>query len=177
MASKKWFSGVIVLLLLLGLAANVCAKNSILPSSQISVSIDALGSFKAENLSFSAFQSALTPVGGGGTGKVTINDIVITKSPDSYSPDLFLYCAAGRYLSKVTINVDKISISGTMEPFMEITLSNVIVSNFSFATKTDEGSVETLNFYFGKVCIKVSDISGNENETCWNVTTNEPETP
>src|SRR5258708_13968717 len=73
-------------------------------------SADAKHKGEIDVLSFSwgATQSSVSATGGGGgAGKVHVQDFVITKKTDSSSPLLFLTCASGSHIKEVNFVVRK----------------------------------------------------------------------
>jgi type VI secretion system secreted protein Hcp len=66
--------------------------------------------------------------GGGGAGKVNVQDISITKKVDSASPLLFLNCASGTHIKEGTLVVRKAG--GTQLEYLKIKLTDVLVSSY-----------------------------------------------
>lgn len=84
---------------------------------------------------------------GGGAGKVTIQDLSITKYVDKSSPMLMLYCARGTKIDSVKLIVRKAG--GTTNTFIKITLLDVIVASASTGGSGGEDRLTenvTLNF-------------------------------
>jgi type VI secretion system secreted protein Hcp len=83
--------------------------------------------------------------GGGGSGKVSVHDISITKVVDAASPTLSLYCANGKHIPKVTVVLRKAG-----KVYQTIKLSDVLVSSFQIGGHGSGGTLPldhvTLNF-------------------------------
>jgi type VI protein secretion system component Hcp len=125
--------------------------------------------FESNAIYFGAFQSGTMNVGGGGgAGKVSIEDIGLIRNPDSFSPNLFLYCASGKHFNGVTIEV--FGINGST--FMRITMENVVVTSYRIDTSGNETPREEISLNFAKVCLLVE-----ENEVCWNIEKNQEDEP
>jgi type VI secretion system secreted protein Hcp len=93
-------------------------------------------------------QSASThSSGGGGVGKVTVNDLTFTKLLDTASPLLVRLCCNGRHVQKAVLTVRS---SGDMQAeYFTLTLDEVIVSSVTIAAADGHGRPAenvTLNF-------------------------------
>ena len=91
--------------------------------------------------------------GGGGTGKVSFQDLHMTKSTDKASPELFLRCANGEHLSKATLHVRKAG--KNQQEFYTIVIETLGVSSFQsggHATGGVGGSIgESFSLGFAKL--------------------------
>jgi type VI secretion system secreted protein Hcp len=65
---------------------------------------------------------------GGGSGKVTFQDLHVVKRTDSASPLLFLNCASGAHIKEANLVVRKAG--GTQLEYLKIKLTDVLVSSF-----------------------------------------------
>jgi type VI secretion system secreted protein Hcp len=87
---------------------------------------------------FGATQGGTSHVGGGGgKGRVALQDVVITKNIDKASPALFQYCCSGQPITKVVITSRKAG--KDQQPYYVITMTDVLVS--SHATGGDDSPV------------------------------------
>lgn len=103
----------------------------------------ALG-FDVLAVSFAAGNKSSGTGGGGGTGKVSVHDIQITKVFDQSSPKLSLACTNGTHFKKVTIELRK---KGKV--YLTYTLSSVLVSSYGLRPDSGGGLPQdnvTLNF-------------------------------
>jgi len=66
--------------------------------------------------------------GGGGAGKVSIQDFHFTKKMDKASTPLFAACAEGKHIPKAVLYARKAG--GKQEEFFTITLTDVLVSSY-----------------------------------------------
>lgn len=82
--------------------------------------------------------------GGGGSGKVSVHDISVTKHVDKASPTLMKYCTNGKHIPNATISMRKAG--GTQQEYLVIKLQDVLVSSYR-ATGSGAGATEsfTLN--------------------------------
>jgi type VI secretion system secreted protein Hcp len=82
-------------------------------------------------------------------GETSLGDIVVTKTWDSSTPKLAAFCASGKFLPTVTIHLCT-DIGGKNCVNLEVKLSNVIISSYSFSGTGDQSpvpsEVATLNY-------------------------------
>lgn len=79
-------------------------------------------------------------VGGAGSGKVTLSDIVIVKEIDKSSPKLLQACATGKHFPQATLTVAKTTGKGkkpAQETYLTIKLENVLVSSYNASGSGD----------------------------------------
>ncbi|HEX4708317.1 MAG TPA: type VI secretion system tube protein Hcp [Candidatus Udaeobacter sp.] len=96
--------------------------------------------------------------GGGGAGKVSMQDFHFTMSVNKASPALFLACAQGNHIKNAILTCRK----GGREEFMKVTMNDVLVSSFQMGgaggvVPTDQIS---LNFAMIEVEYKEQDATG-----------------
>ncbi len=99
-------------------------------------------------------QSGASHGGGGGSGKVSIQDMSITKSTDSTTSDLMQSCCTGNNIGKVTLQMcTTISVGGAPPLcYFTIEMEKVFISSMSIGgSSEDEVLTETLTFNFDKV--------------------------
>ena len=68
--------------------------------------------------------------GGGGAGKVSMQDLHFTAHVSKASPTLMLYCASGKHIPKAVLTVRKGGSEGGGFDFLTITLTNALISSF-----------------------------------------------
>jgi len=113
------------------------------------------------------------------TGRVEFNDLTITKKLDKSSPKLLLASAEAERLPSATLTARK---DGSQEPYLTVTLINVLVSNYQTAGSCMDGGVPT-----DQVSLNYTKIDwtyrqqgadggfvGNPVRTCWNVRAHRP---
>ncbi len=116
--------------------------------------------------------------GGGGAGKVTFQDLSLTKYVDKASPKLMSLCASGGHLPTATLIIRKPG----QEPveYIKITLSNVLVSSVSTGGSAGEDRLTenvTLNFArvkFEYVPTRENGLPDKAVEFGWDVAANTP---
>ncbi|HEX4842612.1 MAG TPA: type VI secretion system tube protein Hcp [Limnobacter sp.] len=84
---------------------------------------------------------------GGGAGKVSVNDITITKLADKATPTLMKACCTGRHFDEAVITVRKAG--DTPLEYVKLVMNDVIISNISVSGATGGDLVSevlTLNF-------------------------------
>ena len=123
--------------------------------------------------------SATRSTAGGATAeRVKMQDFKFTMRTNKASPKLFLSCANGQHLKEVKLEVIK---SGeTKQKFLEIKLSDVIVSSFvslGSSGGTDVYPMEEIMLNFGKIEIiyTLTDKTGKplgDIKTYWDLTAN-----
>ena len=122
-------------------------------------------------------QSGTTHVGGGGgAGKVSVQDISLTKYVDKSSPVLMLSCCNGKHFKEAVLTVRKAG-EKPLE-YIKITMKEVIVANISTGGSGGEDRLTenvTLNFAEFKIeyVPQKPDGSGDAAvEAAWNIAEN-----
>lgn len=87
--------------------------------------------------------------GGGGSGKVSFQDMHFTKATDKASPELFFRCANGEHLTKATLHVRKAG--KQQQEFYTITLDALAVSSFQSGGHSGGGVTESFSLGFAKL--------------------------
>jgi type VI secretion system secreted protein Hcp len=89
--------------------------------------------------------------GGGGAGKVSMQNLSMRKSLDKASPNLMMACSSGKHYPEATLTVRKAGGSAPVE-YMIITLKEVMVASYQTdAGNSDETLKEDITLNFGKV--------------------------
>jgi type VI secretion system secreted protein Hcp len=103
--------------------------------------------------SWGTSQSATTHVGGGGgSGKVSVQDLSFTKYIDSASPDLLLACCNGKHLDEALLTVRKAGESPV--EYLKIKMTEVIISSVSTGGSGGEDRLtENVTLNFAKVAV------------------------
>ncbi|QDV74009.1 Hcp family type VI secretion system effector [Botrimarina mediterranea] len=89
-------------------------------------------------------------VNGGGSGKVSMQDLTFTMYTCKASPKLFLSCAKGEHIKEATLTARKAG--GEQEDFYSIKLEQVLVSSYN--TGGGSGSslpIDTVTLAFAKI--------------------------
>ena len=91
--------------------------------------------------------------GGGGAGKVTMQDFNFTKRIDASGPKLFLACAQGEHIKSALLTCRKAG--KDQQEYLKITFSDVLVSNYNTSGSGGDDVVPTehisINFAYIKV--------------------------
>ena len=91
--------------------------------------------------------------GGGGAGKVNIQDLSLTKYVDKASPNLMMLCASGKHIDKVKLTVRKAGGESQVE-YMVINLEEVLVTSLSTGgSGTDDRLTENVTLNFAQVMV------------------------
>lgn len=107
------------------------------------------GEIDIQSWSFGASQSgSMAAGGGGGAGKVSFQELSITKSMDKSSPKLFEALATGKHLKEAKLVLRG---SSSME-YLVITLSDVLVSSYSTGgSSSEDRPTESISLNFAQI--------------------------
>lgn len=95
------------------------------------------GSIDIESFSWGASQGgSFSAGGGGGAGKVSMQDFHFVMKVNKASPKLMLACATGQHIKKAVLIARKAG--KEQQEYMKVTMSDILVS--SFQTGGSEGS-------------------------------------
>ncbi len=123
-------------------------------------------------------QSGTTHVGGGGgSGKVSVQDITLTKYVDASSPALLLSCCKGTHLDQAVLVVRKAGESPL--EYIKLTMKEVIVSQLATGGRGGEDRLtETLTLNFAEFKFEYQTQSrkggkeGGARIAAWNIAEN-----
>jgi type VI secretion system secreted protein Hcp len=91
--------------------------------------------------------------GGGGAGRVSMQDLSFTHYIDKASAALQMHCATGKHIDEATVTVRKAG--GKQEPYLKITMSPCIVTSVSTGGSGGEDRLtENVSLNFGKVKVE-----------------------
>ncbi|MEE9318988.1 MAG: type VI secretion system tube protein Hcp [Granulosicoccus sp.] len=129
--------------------------------------------------SWGASQNGTTHMGGGGgSGKVAVQDLSVTKYVDSATPGLLQKCFNGGHIKEASLVVRKAAGDTTLE-YLLITMTDIIVSSVSTGGSGGEDRLtENVTLNFSQVTLayipQAADGSGGgEIEAGWNISANE----
>ena len=115
--------------------------------------------------------------GGGGAGKVAVQDLNLTKPVDKSSPTLMLKCCKGEHIKEATLTVRKAG--GTPLEYYVIKLEKILISSVSTGGSGGEDSLtENITLNFEKVELKYQpqkddgSKDGGTVDLIWNVPEN-----
>jgi type VI secretion system secreted protein Hcp len=107
------------------------------------------GEIDIQSWSWGATQAgSMAAGGGGGAGKVSMQDFSFTKSIDKSSPKLFEALATGKHLKEV-----KLTLRGSSSvEYLTITLTDVLVSSYSTGGSSgDDRPTESVSLNFAQI--------------------------
>ena len=103
-------------------------------------------------LSWSWGASNTSGVGGGGTGKVSVQDLSFTKRLDKSSPQLYLRCANGKHFASAQLVLRRTGADGSSIDYYKVTLTDVLVTSVSAGGSTgDDRPMETISLNYTKI--------------------------
>src|SRR5688572_3255658 len=104
--------------------------------------------------SFAAHQTGTSNTGGGsGAGRVSIQDLTITKKVDKSSPTLFKLCCTGEHLADGALTVRKAG--GDALEYMIVKMEHVLVTGYQTTGSDGQDTlVEQVTLNFKRVGIK-----------------------
>jgi type VI secretion system secreted protein Hcp len=102
--------------------------------------------------SFAANQTGTSHTGGGsGAGRVSIQDLTITKKVDKASPTLFALCCKGNHLASGTLTVRKAGGDSAVE-YLVVKMEHVLITGFQTTGSDGQDQlVEQVSLNFKKV--------------------------
>jgi type VI secretion system secreted protein Hcp len=113
---------------------------------------------------------------GGGAGKASFQDISITKYIDLASPNLMLYCANGKHVTKGVITVRKAGEKPL--DYLKISMKNILVSSYTTGGSGGEDRLtENVALNFAQVKVEYAQQaeaggSGGTNDFDWDIAAN-----
>lgn len=107
--------------------------------------------------SFGASNPTAASGGGGGTGKVSLQDFHFTMRLNSSSPPLMLACAKGTHIPTATFRFLKPTSTGGQQEYYTVTLEDVLISSYTSSRSPADGAtsdgipVERVSLNFTKI--------------------------
>ena len=88
--------------------------------------------------------------GGGGAGKVSMQDFHFTHQVDKSSPKLFMALATGEHLKQITLTVRKAG--GEQTEYLKYTFTDVLITSLSASgSSSDPAPTEQISLNFSKI--------------------------
>jgi type VI secretion system secreted protein Hcp len=117
---------------------------------------------------------ATNPGGGGGAGKVQVQDFSIVKQLDKTSPVLMEKCCTGEHIDQILIGLSR-KAGGSQEDFYKIKLTDCLISSYQTGGANTGGAfpVDQVSFSFGDVTIMAADRFGKFTEVSCNFIKNQ----
>jgi type VI secretion system secreted protein Hcp len=91
------------------------------------------------------------PGGGGGAGRVSFQELSVTKAVDAASPPLFAAVAAGRHVRDAVLTV--VTAGERPEAYLRYCLRDVTVASLKQEASRAERPVETVTFRYGQFAL------------------------
>ncbi|MCF6263452.1 MAG: type VI secretion system tube protein Hcp [Xanthomonadales bacterium] len=91
---------------------------------------------------------------GGAAGSGNVADLIVTKTMDKASPNLYKACSYGRHFPEVTLTCTKSGTEGGDVKWLEIILKKVIISSVSSGSQADEMGDESISLNFAEYMVK-----------------------
>lgn len=135
------------------------------------------GEIELESFSWGASQ-AVRPGGGGGAGKVEMQDFYFVMSVNKASPKLFLACASGQHLKHAILTARKAG-KGQQE-FLLYKFTDVLISSYQTSAAGDEIlPIDQVSFDFARIEMefrpqKPDGSLGPPEKAGWDVKKNKP---
>jgi type VI secretion system secreted protein Hcp len=114
-----------------------------------------------ESFSWGETQSGTFAVGGGGgSGKVSMQDFHFTMTVNKASPALFLACAQGEHIKNAILTCRKAG--KDKQEFMKVTMNDVLVSSFQIGGAGGVVPTDQISLNFAKIEVeyKEQDATG-----------------
>ncbi len=94
--------------------------------------------------------------GGGGAGKVNVQDLSVTKYVDRSSPDLILACCNGKHFTKATVTMRKAG-ENPVE-YLKIHMEDLLISSVSTGGSGGEDRLtENISLNFAKIKVEYTE--------------------
>lgn len=115
---------------------------------------------------------------GGGSGKVSVQDIALTKRVDKASPVIWQYCCSGRHFEKAQLTVRKAG-DNPVE-YLKIKMDKVLITSMTTGgSGGDDQVMEHIGLNFASfemnyIPQNADGTAGAEVTTTWNIAANRP---
>jgi type VI secretion system secreted protein Hcp len=106
---------------------------------------------------------------GGGVGKVSFQDITLTKAVDQFSPKEYMFGAMGRTIKKVEIDVFR---QGTQDVELNYRLLEVYITSVQQSGGGGQAALESLSLNFARIEITFTPSGGSSTTFCYDVKLN-----
>lgn len=101
--------------------------------------------------------------GGGGAGKVSMQDFHFTMITCKASPELFLHCCTGHHIPEATLTGRKSGQKGEQQKFVQYKFYELLISSFNTGGQRDDSTglpVESISFNFSKIEVEYFEQDG-----------------
>jgi type VI secretion system secreted protein Hcp len=163
-STSRTLSGACWLVLALATVATARADSSFLRIEALTVDANDPNHDRWINVLAFAKGSVLGPLvspalGGAQASPPKFTDITIKKHTDKSSPSLILACCTGKHYPKAQIDFVRPPAGGSTEgpTYMQVTLSDVLITGYSFASSSSDLPLESVSINFSKFTIGYTD--------------------
>ena len=130
----------------------IYVKNDIIQGDSVATGYE--DQIDCESWALGAFQStSMHQSTGGAAGGSVIEDLQVSKSMDKASSLIYASCAEGTHLGEVTLSCTR-SYEGSDILWLEIILTDAIISNVSSSATPMDLGTETVSFNFAEYMMK-----------------------
>jgi type VI secretion system secreted protein Hcp len=94
--------------------------------------------------------------GGGGAGKVTLQDFHFMAKSSKASPKLFLACATGQHIGEAVLHIRKAGATGQPQEYFVVKLKPVYITSYQTggsSSDSDDRPTEEVAFYYDTISI------------------------
>ena len=110
------------------------------------------GEIELESFFWGESNPVIPTGGGGGAGKVQIEDLHVAMKMSKASPLLFLACATGQHIKEATLTARRAV--KLQQEFLVLKLTDVLVSSYHTTAGTDAVPMDQVAFNFAQVRIE-----------------------
>lgn len=88
--------------------------------------------------------------GGGGVSKANVQDLSVSFRQNAASPKIMEFCASGKHIDEVILTCLRAA-GDKAEKYLEITLTDVLISSYQTGGSGDDMPIESMSLNFQKV--------------------------
>ena len=94
-------------------------------------------------------ETAVSPGGGAGTGRVAMTDLHVSANFTKASPQLLLACASGKHLKSAILTGRKAG--KAQQEYLSFSLTDVLVSGYQTGAAEVKGPLDSISLNFSKI--------------------------
>jgi type VI secretion system secreted protein Hcp len=146
------FAGIAALTIALPMTISAADMLLLIPDTPGSSRLVA-GGIDVLSYSHGASNTPVIGTGGAGAGKVSLQDISITKTIDKSTPLLYKACASGKHFANVTLFVRRTAPDSKAQTYYVIKLEDVLISSVSSGGSNGENTLgqESVTMAYAKI--------------------------
>jgi len=104
-----------------------------------------------------SWSTAMQSSRAGGAGKVSVEELSVTKYIDKATPKLFESLATGKHIAEAKLVVK--SAGGNPVEYLKYTLKDIMVSSYSTGSSGEDRPTESVSFSYGKVEVEYTELN------------------